>query len=271
MSDLTDELFQEELKKWIECRFKELDISSLADNFHQYFSRSMRKFAKCWWTKRRVVKSLKACIPVAKRLCENAQYRLFKFIRLPMSVVNSVIDMYPNLQIMHLLRDPRGVMMSQIKVKKFEVSELPVKSREHCNSVADDLKYTQSLYKSRPNRIRILLYEKLAENPITTAKKMYQFTGMPTYDYVIKYVSDITNRGRKGRRNEWDDFGILRVNSTRTAYSWRDKIGFDNVLVIDSNCHSVYSLLGYQSFASAENVVNHNLPTLVTPNSSLVI
>jgi len=230
----------------------------------------MRKFANCWWTKRRVIKSLKDCIPVAKKLCENAKYRLFKFIRLPMRVVSSVFEFYPHLQIVHLLRDPRGVMMSQIRVKKFEVDKLPERSREHCTSVAGDLKYTNKLHKTYPHRIKILLYENLAENPIRTATRMYQFAGMPAYDYILKYVSEITQKGRKGGQGR-DDFGVRKVNSTRTAYSWRDGIEFGNVEVIDSNCHSIYDFLGYQSFYTAADVANHDLPTLLTPDSSLII
>ena len=74
-----------------------------------------------------------------------------------------------------------------------------------------------------------------------------------------------------GKRNSGVDFGVLQVNSTRAAYSWRDKLSFPTVQWIDLYCKGVYSFLGYQVFRSEQEYQDHNLPMLLTPNISLIL
>ncbi|KAH3890833.1 carbohydrate sulfotransferase 5-like [Dreissena polymorpha] len=259
---------QEELHKWLECRLEELDVNSLADSFHQYYSATMSKFSACWQAKHRIVRSLQECLPVAKELCERAHFRLFKFIRLPMDVIESVFESYPNLQVIHLLRDPRAVLRSQVKVNAFTLEEIPPKARAHCARISTDLSSTIRLYNKYPTRTRLLLYERLAENPLDTSRKMFTFIGKPHDVTILDYVYNMT---QAGHRSVGLDFGVLQVNSTRTAYLWRDELSYHTIQRIDSYCKGVYSYLGYQVFRSERESRDHNFPTLLSPNISLIL
>ena len=112
------------------CRYSELDVHSLTDSFHTSFSRSMRKYNECWRNKTKQsfkpLRAVRLCLPEAIERCENAKHRLFKFIRLPMRIIQQLMPIYPNLQVIHLIRDPRGSLMSQIHVKKFSVEEVGI-------------------------------------------------------------------------------------------------------------------------------------------------
>lgn len=242
-------------------------MHSLTDDFHGSYSRSLKKFQMCWQSKPRTRNALKECLPLAIEKCKNAKYRLFKFIRLPMRVINSVKDVYPGLQTIHLIRDPRGSLSSQIKVNNVTWNDIGTFSKRFCERVADDINSTIYLNHLYPDRAKILLYEKLAENPLATAEKLHSFTKMPKYSYIRRYIHRLTMEGRKA-----DTFyGSLRGNSTKAAYRWRDKIEFENVQTIDGNCADIYNFIGYRTFSSIDDVRNHSLSTLETPTSSLFI
>ncbi|XP_052790539.1 carbohydrate sulfotransferase 5-like [Mya arenaria] len=257
------QLMRDELMKWLDCRLEELDAYSLADKFHLEFSTSMRKFAKCWQEKRKTIKSLRNCLPVAKKLCEEATTRLFKFIRIPLDLIESVFEEYPNLQVIHLLRDPRAVLRSQVKVKKITWAQIPQKAREHCTRISDDLASTFTMHNQYPDRVKILLYERLAENPLDVSSKMYTFINKPMYKTLVKYIEKITKQRASAASGS---FGVLSVNSTRTAYSWRDELNITSIQTIDTYCGEIYSKLGYLKFSNEKDAKDHNLPTLRAPD-----
>lgn len=227
----------------------------------------MKKFYQCWRPKPRTVRTLRECLPMAIDMCKKAKYRIFKFIRLPMRVVKSVFDIYPRLQVVHLIRDPRGSLSSQIKVNNSTWDQIGSMSQNFCERVADDINSTLQLNSFHPDRAKMLLYENLAESPLKTADKLYNFTRMPHYQYMTKYITRLTMGGRKSRNN----FGSIRENSTKSAYKWRDYIKFEYVETIDKHCASVYDFIGYQRLTSVTDVRNHFLPTLKTPNTTSFI
>ncbi|XP_060595192.1 carbohydrate sulfotransferase 1-like, partial [Ruditapes philippinarum] len=169
------------------------------------------------------------------------------------------------LQTIHLIRDPRGSLSSQIKIRNISWDRIGNLSEHFCHRVADDINSTIFLHNTYPDRAKILIYEKLAENPLILAEKLHDFTKMPRYQYVMRYIAKLTMGGHKSYRQ----FGSLRANSTKAAYGWRDTIMSDHVQTIDENCASVYDSIGYQKLVSEEHVRNHNLLTLEAPTSSL--
>ena len=97
---------------------------------------------------------------------------------------------------------------------------------------------------------------------------MFTFIGKPHDVTILDYVYNMT---QAGHRRVGLDFGVLQVNSTRTAYSWRDELKYHTIQRIDSYCKGVYSYLGYQVFRSERESRDHNLPTLLPPNISLIL
>lgn len=265
--NLTDEFLTNELHKWFQCRFDELDIHSLLDNFHMQFSRSMRTLVQCWKMRPHTHKTMHQCLPSAIKMCQNAKQRLFKFIRLPMRIIQSVFNLYPNLQTIHLIRDPRGVLTSQIKLKKSSWEDISTTSRTHCDKVAEDLNVTVNLHFQDSQRARILIYETLAEDPIAVAKRIYNFIGMPVMKYVLDYVRKLTLDGRRKSCL----YCIVRENSTKTANSWREEIEYQHMTTIDNNCPVVYGYIGYQRFNSPSELTDQHLPTFREPNTSIII
>ena len=212
--------------------------------------------------KPRVIKSLYQCLPVAIESCKNARMRLYKFIRLPFDVIESVAKHYPNLQVIHLLRDPRAMLRSQVKVGKFNWTDVPTKAQEFCSRMSQDLVISQSMHSVNDKNAKILLYENLAENPLDTARSMYKFINKPMYKTLERYIRNLTS---VRDITEVGTFGLLKVNSTKNAYTWRDELQFEYIQAVDRACTNVYSVLGYLTFSNEKDARDHTLPTRVIP------
>ena len=184
-----------------------------------------------------------------------------------MRVIQRVYNLYPNLQVIHLIRDPRGSLTSQVRVKVSKWNNIATTSKGHCDRISDDLKVTERLNRQNDKRVKVLTYENLAENPIKTAEKIYKFVGMQVMKYVTDYVRKITLEGRRKSCL----YCVVRSNSTKTAYSWRDVIPYDDMLAIDNNCPVVYSFMGYLRFTNEADLRNHSLDTHRTPNMSIFV
>ena len=200
-------------------------------------------------------------------MCQDAKHRLFKFIRLPMRIIQNVFNLYPNLQVIHLIRDPRGSLTSQVRVKKFKWNNIATTSKTHCDKISEDIQVTERLNRQDDKRVKVLTYESLAENPIKTAEKIYKFVGIQVMKYATDYVRKITLEGRRKSCL----YCVVRSNSTKTAYSWRDVIPYDDMVAIDNSCPVVYNFMGYQRFTNQADLRNHSLDTRRTPNMSIFV
>ena len=227
----------------------------------------MRSLTECWKRKHRTVKAMRLCLPDIIKKCLNAKQRLFKFIRLPMRIIQKVFNLYPNMQIIHLIRDPRGSLTSQIKVNKSSWSDISLTSKAYCDRVTEDLNTTVRLNYNDSKRARVLVYENLAEHPINTATRLYNYVGMPVMKSVLEYVRKLTLDGRKKRCL----YCVVKSNSTLAAYSWRDVVRYQDVLTIDNNCPVVYGYMGYQRLTLPSDVADRRLATHRTPNTSIII
>ena len=184
-----------------------------------------------------------------------------------MRIIQRVYNLYPNLKVVHLIRDPRGSLTSQVRVKVSKWNNIETTSKAFCDRVSEDLKVTERLNKQDEKRVKVLTYESLAENPIQTAERIYRFVGLQVMKYVTDYVKKITLEGRRKSCL----YCVVRSNSTKTAYSWRDVLPYDDMLAIDNSCPVVYNFMGYQIFSNQADLRNHNLDTRRTPNMSIFV
>ena len=177
-------------------------------------------------------------------MCSKSLVRMVKTIRISMDSTDLMLDTLPNLKIVHLIRDPRGVLRSRkengylnrIKSVKFAAINL-------CNRMEGDIKAMELLSKKYPGRIKRFLYEDIAANAEQAAKDLYSFLGLNFPPNMHKWILDHTSaRTRNG------NYGTIRMNSSIPANLWKTKLPFRTIKTIDDACEEVYKLLGYQSY-----------------------
>lgn len=170
------------------------------------------------------------------------------------------MNLLPDLKVIHYLRDPRGVINSRIAngyimpgplasvvsrpvFKLFNSSFLIERHTEQlCRQMSTDLEISAQLKISYPGRIKTILYEDLAQNPIEIAKQLYQFVGLNLTDEIREYIYSITMAGKQPN----GIYATTRTNSSRTAFGWKQRLSLHHIKNIDKHCDQLYKRLGYQ-------------------------
>ena len=60
-------------------------------------------------------KVMNKCVPVIDKICTSKPLHVIKTVRMDLETVVGLMDKYPNMRVIHLIRDPRSVVLSRIK------------------------------------------------------------------------------------------------------------------------------------------------------------
>ena len=210
------------------------------------------------WTGTLITKNLVAindCLAEAKQKCLAAPLRVIKFIRLRMPLVAELLPLYPNMKVIYLQRDPRGILRSRIKTGLVKGSKFSDDVLNHCNNSLNDIQTVKTLANQYPGRLKPVIYEDVAENPVEILESVFSFCDLNFSSEMKNYTISLTSLG--GSKS--CSYCIERGNSTETAYQWRKEMTILHVYFIDKQCSAVYDLLGYKRFSRLADLRNFSL------------
>lgn len=186
------------------------------------------------------------------KFCAGATSRVTKVARISMSLAPNLLDTLPNLKIVHLLRDPRGVIMSRLALG----SRMNITATAESLCLAMESNYLEAsrLTSSYSGRIYQVYYEDLATNPMETFKKMYDFIG-----YSFNKDDDATIL-EKTQAKTLGKSRTFSKNSTVTASKWREKISMEQLHRINAMCSSLYRVLGYPALDTERQLHDTSIP-----------
>lgn len=192
--------------------------------------------------------------------CLATTHRVLKTVRISMELVSIMMELWPNLKVIHLVRDPRGITNSRLQsVADFTMSQhVRLHSRDLCTRMHDDVIYDINLQKQYSNRLKIIFYEALADRPLDGAKFIYRFLNISFTEDTFAWVNHSTNTTKSGDMNY---YGTFRFNSSKHAYEWRESLDLQIVQSIDSFCVSVYRLLGYVPTNYTQALTSFTIPS----------
>ncbi|XP_021369207.1 carbohydrate sulfotransferase 5-like isoform X2 [Mizuhopecten yessoensis] len=230
------------LYNWFTCNFTNLDLGSLTSDYLRFYSSSTLPYYNCLQWHGRDVNSVKYCLGYLQSYCAHRELRTIKTIRLNLETVDLLLGRLPRLRVIHLIRDPRAIIHSRVRVKLLTWGNIRQEATELCAKISTDILLSIKLKHQHPERFNLLLYEHLAERPEVIADRIYTFAGLNMTAYVMRYVQYLT---RYGRRLEcfWC---TQRGNSNRTAKLWRVYTPYSHIRTIDAVCGMVYHVVGYQ-------------------------
>lgn len=248
----------EMLYGWFTCNLTAIDLGSLTHNDMYFYSKTTRFYYSCHGHRGHPgpINRVKYCLWYLLNSCSTSTVRVFKTIRMSMESVELLLEQLPNLKVIHLLRDPRAILQSQLTAKLIGFPELDDQANHYCSKMSRDIETTERLLVKYPGRIKPLLYESLAKSPITMSKKIYNFVGIKYTPDIDRYVRGITMSGR----NVKCPFCTIRGNSARTAKLWRQLINFKHLPVIDKYCINIYNKIGYIRVSSESKLRNWTYP-----------
>ena len=177
-----------------------------------------------------------SCFEKFETHCRSYKIRATKLIRLSMQNVEDVIKTIPDIYIVFYIRDPRAIWLSRKKGGR----NLPIGSL--CDQMLDDYKLYQILLEKYPGVFIKVKYEELAENPVTTAEKIYNHFGKELPLTVNAHLKDIT----QSKNNIEHPMRVHRKDSNSTAHAWRHSISVDDLQLAVKGCSNYLLTAGYE-------------------------
>ena len=156
-----------------------------------------------------------------------------KEIRLDFRLVAPLLKYHPDLRIIHLVRDPRGVMAS---------SNWPNTVKATCSRLISDIKAYQLTLQKYPGCCIQIRYEDLASYPEATARRIYDHVGVNAEVYLGDWLMKINNPDHNS-----GSMGTYRSNMTAEAYDWKIKLSpaIMKYVMRIPDCITVIKLLNY--------------------------
>lgn len=173
-----------------------------------------------------------------------------------MEIAEKLLEEFPQMKIIHLVRDPRGTYQSRKRGQFLRLQyNLEAITKSNCDILLSNLRTGFRLKEQYPDRVETILYEALAERPLEAARSLYRFLGLTE---PFQFEQWVHNHTMAGYSNGYYD--TVRQNSITTAYHWRRFINLKVVQSFDKNCHDVYKILGLNKFNSYTELHNTKLP-----------
>ncbi|XP_069141630.1 carbohydrate sulfotransferase 5-like [Argopecten irradians] len=248
--------FVETLYNWFTCNFNDLDLSTLTSSYLLYYSKKTRTYYMCLKRHDYSQDGVVNCLRHLEATCVPAELRTIKSIRINMDTVHLLHQRLPSLKVIHVIRDPRGIMNSRFKVKLSNWINLETEVSALCKRMARN-KEIATIMNEENVYIKEVVYELLAEHPIGISEDIYKFAGLEFSPAVLKRVFKMTHYSPLARDCDWC---TKRSNSTSTSLRWRTQLDLAHALVIDSQCVHLYNAIGYLPVHDLYHLRNLNMP-----------
>ena len=161
----------------------------------------------------------RSCVSTFESWCTRSRLRSAKTIRMSMEHVQHMMEVDPQIKVIHLLRDPRAILRSQVNFRAKLGNEWETLATRLCSRLLKDVSIRETLEQKYPGQLIQIRYEDLATNPIKSAETMYQYLSLP----LPQQVSDWIERSTNANRNN-GVMGTTRENSTKVAYAWQTSL-----------------------------------------------
>ncbi len=174
-----------------------------------------------------------------------------------LTIKDLLLDPDLNLKILHLVRDPRGVMNSRTKLRKSLKDRRRYNTAEEARVICEHMD-RNSGYQDQvwlKDRYHLVRYEDVAEQPLKLAEEIYKFVGIDMPSSVADWLRQNTDHRAGGQ------YGRTR-NSTKTAHQWRSEIEFSKVMAIQRSCLGTLSDFGYIPVKGNADLKNPEYKTL---------
>ncbi|XP_045206560.2 carbohydrate sulfotransferase 3-like [Mercenaria mercenaria] len=254
----------EAVRKMITCNHQDLDLATLANHYFPIrnpVNRHLAPFLNCQeklYGKRTVLYAVSAlkyvdnkmlknttrameivrtCLPLLTNRCKQSKIVVEKFIRMTMEMVKHLFQSFRNLKIIHLFRDPRAMLDSQVRKgdsKAHILSTFKGRVKYMCQQMSKDRTIAKELDLMYPGQIYTLRYEDMVDLPLDTIRKVFNFIDVPFTKTDELFVKSLSRK-----KNTAD----LRKPPPLSA--WRKHITAQSLSVTDEYCSSLYKEFGY--------------------------
>ncbi|CAL1527100.1 unnamed protein product [Lymnaea stagnalis] len=202
----------------------------------------------------------KACVTCVREKCVTSKAIVQKVVRLTMAEADSYLERDPAVRIIHLVRDPRGILLSRMHFNSKTSGEMHNNYSYICQRIRDDIKVSREISHKHWGKILTLRYEDMAQDLLRATEIMYSFTGLEMLPSVRSYVRKVTSYEAVLPNGKTAAKQTARKNPFKTAYNWRLELPFSLVKLVDHACKDVLDNMGYLTFTSEEKLRDMSQP-----------
>jgi len=155
--------------------------------------------------------------------------------------LHDIKRIFPNAYIVHIIRDPRDVVVSRMKAEW---------SRDR-NFLTHVIAYREQLHKGIRDGKKLfgnhyfeLFYEDLIEYPEKTLKKVCKYLNI-SYDSGMLHFNEKADKIIKGKERQWKENCFKPVISNNKN-KWKNKLNRHQVLLVENICNKSFRNFGYK-------------------------
>ena len=235
----------------LSCDITRVFPGSLFAKFMNYGPESTTTFRSCFSDARQNRTRWKQCELNMTQTCKSRHTSVVKTIRLSMSRALEIMRRDPTVKVLHLVRDPRPVLLSRSKIGFADFHNLHTEATTLCDIYRADISASKFVSSSRYGLFR---YEDIVLDPERSVKLMYNFSGLLLSTKTLQQI--IAKELSTNRRTVF-------LNKTILPESWRSRMTLKDVNVISKACEETLSVLGYRKhFDSEATLRNISVPAV---------
>ncbi|KAK3101515.1 hypothetical protein FSP39_004142 [Pinctada imbricata] len=242
--DIIARIKAEILKHWFLCQPENVDHGSLLVSHFLYHMRELSYHHRC---QRQVhgdrVQIIEKCLPFLREKCLAAKIRTIKEISVNMDTIEHLLEILPEVNIIHVVRDPRAIIDSQITSELIDKRKIPQEVDKLCQSMQLNTGVLKKLLDAQTDRLRIITYEDFSLSPLETARDLYNFSGLQFTKRVESFLNRIAMSKGKVHPCRWCS---AKGDSKMASVKWRTRITKDVLDIVQKTCGNVMKSYGYK-------------------------
>ncbi|KAK2151370.1 hypothetical protein LSH36_366g06004 [Paralvinella palmiformis] len=180
------------------------------------------------------------CDQVLTNICHRRKMIVIKTVRATMASVEDLLSRHRNLRIIHLIRDPRAVVLSRKRfgassygiystLQNNETMDLVKEAQLYCNTLLRDINERKRLQNKYPGAVIEVVYEKFVLDLVRNAKELYKIIDVPFTKRVHEWLLN-------------NDYGINRERNTSfIATRWWKSVSFGKAKEMAEKCKQVFN------------------------------
>ena len=182
------------------------------------------------------------------KLCTNSTMNMIKTVRLRISAVKVLIENYPDMKVIVLVRDPRAVLNSRWTGFSGWCGDKPhcKEVSSFCNEFTNDISGLLDMINNGVKNIHIVRYEDLVSNRSNIVTNTLKSLGVTiTYERVQKFFNGLESDKKYLYNAARSGLISYRRKPEMVATKWLSRLPESVVDIIQKRCEEPMKLLGY--------------------------
>lgn len=154
--------------------------------------------------------------------------------------VRTLLDMFPDAQFVHLVRDPRAGVYSMLRTSFFgDDASFNALIRREC--LREGLKLDREMPQTQWTRLR---YEDLLVEPESTLRSLCSFLGEAYDPAMLRYHRDAKDYMSDGAVRDFNEAALRPIDATKVS-EWREHLSRKQTSLVEAICAEEMRELGY--------------------------